>query len=394
MKAVCSIIGHTDVYDVDIQSKMQAAVDQLVAEHETVEFLVYPNGALSSAFLLAALRARTNCPQKITISFVSLHGVVERMGSQDRAYFYISDQLVIADIQVPKTNDGAILYKKMLLWITQNSTHIISYFYDMLYDPDRQLVKHARMPDISLSTPETETAILEAAVHMTEKEQIIFQKMNEGCTLQEAGGAIGVGKERARQILLHGCRTIRTGLMRRRNRALAAEGGPQKRTCGLFALGEATYDSLTIFKRTIHFLLSTYDISDIFVEQSYVRSPFIFELVGSAGSASFMGFRGPHITALVRGGVVSEDDNDLDAVKTMLCPPCQAVGYISRADSSDFDVIAEMIERTNFCIYNSSATPYADKIRKCAAQTKQTVLLDISGFGEGSGTVRKREDMQ
>ena len=205
--AVCSFIGHRDVYDVDMISRMQAAIDQLTAENETIEFLVYPDWIFSYIFLLAAMRARTKYPQKVTITLVSRH-TTEQMNSEELPYFYISDRLVIPDIQAIE-DDPPLERKRVLRWIIQKSTHMISYFYDKLYEPERRLAIGPKVLEISLTTAETETAILKAALLMKEKEQIVYQKVNEGCNLQEAGKAIGVSKERARQILQHGCRTIR-----------------------------------------------------------------------------------------------------------------------------------------------------------------------------------------
>ena len=100
-----------------------------------------------------------------------------------------------------------------------------------------------------------------------------------------------------------------------------------------------------------------------------------------------------HITALVGGGALSEDADELDTIKAALCPPCHAVGYVSSIDSEnsadDFEVIADIIERADFCICNLSATPYAEKIREYAAQTKRAVLLDISRFNDGSSIIQK-----
>ena len=38
--AICSFLGHEDVYDADIEARLQAAVNQVVAENDTVEFLL------------------------------------------------------------------------------------------------------------------------------------------------------------------------------------------------------------------------------------------------------------------------------------------------------------------------------------------------------------------
>ena len=383
--AVCSFIGHRDVYDADIISRMQAAIDQLTAESETVEFLVYTCDVFSCVFLLAAMRARTKYPKKVTITFVTRH-TTEQMNREEKSYYYVSDKLVMPDIH-PLEDAPALKHKRMLQWIIQRSTHVISYFYDTLHESRNHLVTSPKAQEIRLTSADTETAILKAALLMKEKEQIVYQKMNEGCTLKEAGKAIGVSGERARQILQYGCRTIREELTRRYSRALAAERG-RERTCGLFALGEATYDSLTCFKRIIVFLLCRYNASDIYVEQSYVHSGFLFAL-------NCIRLHEMHITALVGGGALSEDAGEMDTIKAALCPPCHAVGYTSSADSEnnadDFEVIADMIERLDFCVCNLSATPYAEKIREYAAQTKRGVLLDISRFSNSGSVAQEQE---
>lgn len=39
--AICSFFGHKDVYDADIDTMLQSAVEKVVEENKTVEFLVY-----------------------------------------------------------------------------------------------------------------------------------------------------------------------------------------------------------------------------------------------------------------------------------------------------------------------------------------------------------------
>ena len=379
--AVCSFIGHEDVYDTNIKSRMQETVNQLVAGHENTEFLIYQGGTFSYIFLLAVLKIRAQYPKKVTITFVSVHDSPHEMLDCDKVYFYMSDRLVMPSVQPSQKNDAALGRRKMLKWVLQNSTHIISYFYGTLYDPNRQTVDGPNTLEISLTTHETETAILEAASHINEKEQVVYRKMNEGCTLREAGNAVGVSGGRARQILQHGCRIIRGELWQRYSRALTADQ-KQRPACGLFALGESTYESLTRFKLIMDFLISTYNVGDVYVEHKYAHSGFLFALLHA--SAPILSLHKTHTTALVGGEPLSEDGDDLNAIKASLCPPCHAVGYVSHADSgncnSDFDVIADMIERTDFCICNLNATPHAEKIRKYAAKTKRTVLLDMSRF--------------
>ena len=42
--AVCSFIGHEEVYDADLEHRLQTVVEQIIEYHETVEFLIYPRG--------------------------------------------------------------------------------------------------------------------------------------------------------------------------------------------------------------------------------------------------------------------------------------------------------------------------------------------------------------
>lgn len=377
--AVCSFIGHRDVYDVDIESRVQPVIDRLVDSQEAVELFIYPQGDFSYVFLLAALRARVKCPQKVTVTLVSYHGAMGQMDQQELVYSYVSDKVILLNMQDVR-GDGSILQRrKMLQWIVQNSTHLISYCYDALFDIAVQPVEDRETLEvINLAVPETEKAIPKATALMTEKEKSIYQKVIGGCTLKEAGEAIGMGSGRARQIMQHGCRTLRTDLRWQCGRALAAARQKQgPRTCGLFALGEVTYQSLVRFRRMMELLISAYDAHSVYVEQPLISSGFLYVLAEPA-SLRFISRWKVHITALVGA---AKTDGDLDAIKTSSCPPCDAVGYVSRADSggntSDFNVIADMIERMDFCICNLSVTPHAEKIKQYAARTKRAVLLDI-----------------
>ena len=378
---VCSFAGHKEVYDADLVSRMQAEVDRLVKEHEAVEFLVYPCGGYSYAFLLATLRVRTNYPEKVTITFVSRHSETGAMTSRELTYSYISDQVIPLDLKDAKINDPIIGDRRLLRWVVQKSTHLITYFYDRLYDVNSHSMKSLEAQEvISLTTHKTEDAILEAALRMTEKEQLVFQKMGEGCTLKETGKSFGIGSERARQILQHGCRTIREELGRRYRRALTAEKPSAPRTWGLFTLGPASYESLTRFKHIMVLLASEYDACDIYVEQSCVSSGFLFVLTDST-CLPYREHEKIHITALIGPDALPENDHAPDIIKETLCPPCHAVGYVSRADpgdcGADFDIIADMIERMDFCLCDLSSTPFSEKIRAYAARTRRTVLLDM-----------------
>lgn len=370
--AVCSFIGHEQVYDTDLEYRLQAVVEQIIERHEAVEFLIYPRGKFYYLCMLAALRARTCFPQKVTITLVLLENNAKNM----KVPSFVPDKVVILQFSPSKKNDFTRPRKKLLKWSIQKSTHLISYNYDKLHDAEIYIPKGQAAPNIiSLASPETEEAILETTPLMTRREQIVFQSMSEGYSLTEAGKMLGISRERARQLLQHGCRTIREHLSLRCNRELAAEQKQGEHTCGLFILGEATYNSLSRFKRIFDFLTSAYGTKYIHVEQSYIHSSFIFVLTISY-------YNTLHITGMINDKSLAESNVDLDHMLERFCPPCHAVGCVSPAglenNSDGLDVIANMLEQTDFCVCDLSATPHAERIQKYAAEVKRTVLLDLS----------------
>lgn len=69
--AVCSFLGHRHIYGHDVQLRLQAAVNHLVEENDSVEFLLYlwkSTEPFYALCLLAALRAKQCAPQKVTLT--------------------------------------------------------------------------------------------------------------------------------------------------------------------------------------------------------------------------------------------------------------------------------------------------------------------------------------
>lgn len=377
--AVCSFIGHREIFDADIESKLQLAVNTLVKEYESVEFMIYPRDRFYHFCLLAALRVRTFYPGKVAIVIVLPIGEENYL----KIPSCVADKTISLCFGAARKENPSLPVKKTLRWLYENSTHLITYNYEKLFDSDCVLPKKTAPPEIiSLISSETEAAILKVVPRLKEKEQIVFNIINEGGTLKNAGMALGVSQERARQHLIAGQKTIKMYLRQRRTEAGFVEPGWQKRTCGLFALGEPMHDTLTKFKDIIRFLDLIYDALDIYVEFAYAASCFSSALANHSPPPYYLICRKPHITAMASRRAWPEDDDSLDMIPARLCPPCHAVGYVSRVDSMDcgeiFDVIADMIERMDFCLCDLSSTPFAEKIREYAARTQRTVLLDMS----------------
>ena len=365
--AVCSFIGHNKVYDVDMDARLQAAVEQVVSENETVEFLFYSHRSedFYNACLLAALQAPSQHPEKVTITVVQFEGWERQIPScmVDRE---ISPQL-------PEINGRKKTYAQQFQWTMQSSTHLIRYVYKTLYEMGMPVIRandRKRMKIIDITSPETEQAIIENSKLIKEREQVIFNAVNNGCSHKEAGKLLGISHEGARRLLYEGSKTIRKNLIRRRLTLMKTLKVGQ-RACGLFALGEPTYEAMQTFKELAEFLISSLGIRKFYIEQEYVRYAFTFVLK----KASF--FYNAHVTAVISVSVPSEDD-----AEKLCCPPCDAVIYAGRADSvngdASFDAIADMLERTCLCICNLSSASNTEAIRAYAAHPGRAALVDIS----------------
>ena len=68
--AVCSFLGHWSVYDADIEYRLQAAVDEVVRQNESVDFWLHPWGEFFNYCFLAVLRAKTRSPQTVKICLI------------------------------------------------------------------------------------------------------------------------------------------------------------------------------------------------------------------------------------------------------------------------------------------------------------------------------------
>lgn len=96
--AVCSFIGHEQVYDTDLEYRLQAVVEQIIERHEAVEFLIYPRGKFYYLCMLAALRARTCFPKKVTITLI----LPENNAKNTKVPSFVPDKVVILQFSPSK----------------------------------------------------------------------------------------------------------------------------------------------------------------------------------------------------------------------------------------------------------------------------------------------------
>ena len=380
--AVCSFLGHSGIYDADIDAVLQTAVEQLSVEYGYVDFWIYPHGKFTERCLLAALRAKTHYPTRVTITLA-----VPLIRSEDYSEQNISgipfcmiDKVITHEVPPPSQRDYSVSYKKMMQWIMENSTHLICYIYKNIYTQENQLLKIAKNKSkaeiISITNAETKQFIMESSVFMSDRERFIFNKMNEGKRPTEAAALVGLSIERSRQVLYHGCKMIRRKLDWRYYKTLT-EKDQRGMACGIFGIGEATEETLSSFIHTVSFLIFTYGIKDFYVEYSCARSDFVHALTSCTTLHHPI-----HITAVTGSRVHPESHDAPGNIAEAVCPPCDAlecIGWTDRDNTSDnFRVIADIADRSDFCICNTSAYLLTTDLQKHVFQNKTTILLDLS----------------
>lgn len=363
--AICCFIGHSKVYDGDIDDRLQAAVGQVMAAAEAVEFWLYTagNDEFFNRCLLAVMRAQTSEPDRVRIRFVQRR-------AQEDALTRLFDGVIVPPFPEKEHKNGFNSGKRERQWMVKEATHVIRYIYDTLYDASQPVIRtRSGQTLIDITSAETEAAILAYAAAMPEKARSVFQTLCAGGTLLEAGAALGVSQERARQLLQHGCREPRRQLHLRAAAARREWGDTRERACGLFSLGEPTDAAVGRLKRYVGFLMTTFDIKKFYIEQAYIDSAFTAALMQAAA----------HVVPRIIG-VVSGRDQGADDLWDRYCPPCNAVLCVSSAEPgaevAKLAVLNELTMRPHFCICDLSAENAAE--RAAIARKNGAVLLDLS----------------
>lgn len=380
--AVCSFLGHRYICDPNVRLRLQAAVNQVVEENESVEFLHYTWGAKEPFYdlcLMTALRARQCAPQKVTLTLVATR-------SELNGHLAGSPLASLVDrvlpISVSADNDPIMAMKKSLHWMAKHSTHIINGFYEDLFDTDDLALDLARRKEdvqiINIAAPELERAILACSEQLPERERVIFQTRKSGCTQKETGKQLGLTVSRIQQIERGINKQLREMLGATGLRTPIAHRKPW--ICSIFALGGADYKNLSFFADCVRFLTARYPIDQFCVEAEAVQSGFMFAL-----QQSMPLYHKIPITAVAWDAGSNQDDMEYD-LKAGFCPPCdraESIGGVPAADSR-IRTILELMDRSMFCICDLSASAYAQQILAHLPQTRQAVLLDI-----GKGAVNR-----
>ena len=377
--AVCLFLGHWDMFDADIDSRLQEAVECVVQKNKQVEFLVYASGygQFYHRCLLAALRAKARQPQDITITLVLHEEAYEKYLLQKPGSIPMCmiDKIVTPHFGDSNDSNTARRYIKVLRWLLDRSNYLISYLYKDLCSPANRLLDYAQKKAghtaLDITSSAIRQAILECVPRLSGREQFVFQKYVENHHIQGIDEALS--KARVQQLLNRGCREVRGILRRRYDEERALQRRNQAVTCSVFAVGGATYETLKVFGSVAYFLIENYGVREFYVAEEYCHTGFMNILERLSTSQHRL-----HITAVISQG------GGWDTPSGRFSPPFDTVEQ-AEPSSSDSSIDKFLLKKGDFCICRLPSASLTKEAQNCSSLSKWTVLLDTSKLCVKSG---------
>jgi len=369
--AVCSFLGiWSEIIDLGMQEKLANTAKTIASENDIVDFMIYFDQNLFNQYLEASLEAKTRYPQKVTVTLVLTSiEMYRKFQLQLSAPLCMFDRVIVLSNYIKDVDENTL--QKVSRWMIHRSTHVISYIYLRLYELDNLELEYAKKQPglhiIDVTTKETTQLIEEMMSNLSDREQLIFQKLQEGCTLIAIGKILGITTERVRQIRRKATYAIRRNL----RTSIEKEQAKKKLVCGIFMLAEndsyISYQTGTSFEHTVNYLFKEYGISHFKIAIEYRNSCFMNILERLKITAR----REVSITLVTTG------DTDLEPNERIICDCVENIDTTFSKKEPKLSIVQNMMEQSSFCLCSLSAFPFSNEIRSYAAKVENIALLDI-----------------
>ena len=381
--AVCSFMGHINLYDWGLEEKLRKAVAQLVRGQEEVEFLFPPGaGAFHDLCAAAALEAKQRHPdKKITLTLVVRAEEREKY-TADEPEEEAAVLACMAD-RVISPPDGT--RQSAQRWTVERSTHFISYFYAGLHVPEARYARLARSRGLTvtdLTDPETAAFIARRADGLEEDARRLLRGIGGGRTLKELAQEAGVCVPTVRRRIQRACGTLRRQAEQRRLDMAPADAGTPA-VCGVFALGRVTDRRLYVLEQTALYLVRRYHVTRFEVAEEYCHSGYM-QILRSISEV----YRDVRIVGITRYPEPTQEAWRL--IVSDFVPPCHEVENfdpgVRRVGAKMLRLMKFIIKRSDFCLCALADNAFAESICRTAAKCGGVKLLDMSrGGGEDKG---------
>lgn len=367
--AVCMFLGHNDYFESNINEKIIDAVETVVQQENEIDFH-FINTDISEKFphlaILAVHKAKFRYPQKkITITCVTHY--------EDREWFvktlktncaylpssFIDRVISYPFMPVPKTNpnDCTFATRQIRQQEVLQADYIISYVYSTLDTPlNRRLSAGKRNGAVILdvANEDTNLYIIEATNLLPPRQKYIHQAFINGQPIKQIGESLGVSPNAIRPHLHKSSRTIQKYLRDRMFQQLQANRPTGPHICCLPLMDTVSDCAMKPLNKAIDYLIKNNLVTNFVIMQEYPALEQIFALQDFI--QRFTGNNLPVQICTTKAGNTQQQ---------MLLE------------------IKELIEQSDFCICDLSATPYAKEIIQFAGSARRAIIIDIGdSYGE------------
>lgn len=280
----CCFLGQSQVYDKDIEKRLNKAVAEIAQANTSVRFLFCGLDAdnkasyFDYAFTAVYLAEQANPQKKI---FQSIVVEKEKRGSfiaglcnwRAEVPSFMVDE-VLSPPWVQEEHTRSAYEQRIRNWVIERSDYLISYQYDCLCDyrymADKNLLT-AEKSIIDITAPTTRDAIHEKYALLPSQTQAAMELMLEGKTVPEIADALGIIENEAEKLLSQGTRTVQEAMAE-------DEIHPKKGRCAVFALGPECYENLCLFHTTVRYLMLHKNVRTYYVYEAYLNSTYQYVL--------------------------------------------------------------------------------------------------------------------
>lgn len=371
--AVCSFIGHKDIYDEDIYERLTRAVFDIVRQEDTVEFQFCSPGYFYALCLAAVLEAKQFFLRKnISVSFVTKNKSREYL-KQNRKEIPVSiaDKIISPPpgILSESKRDATLEGKQLERWVIRRSTHIISYIYPVFFDASYKQYKYAQKQNIAMTeiaNPKMAEEIHGKIPFLPERQKAVITMQLAHRPWKQIAEACGISIKTARSDATGACGQLQRGSAKGFLETLR-HNLHQPIVCGIMAMDEAGYNSLHSFEQAVLFLHRTYHIVHFKLAWGYCHSGYLYILEKLAGR-----FRGFKITVLA--GTGAEDVGNI--------PPCFAIEHITPETGAVYSgqagTLKTLLEQSDFCICGLPRKTTGCGTAEQLAEAQRIKVLDIN----------------
>ena len=267
----CSFLGHSKLYDpnIKIYGNLNLTIRKLIMNHDEIEFLIYQMGTYHmgefyNLCLAAIMEAKQRYPVKkfifTKIKDPKIGNDLCEKGKVIPDYFY--DKTI-----APFDNYTTIHLKQILRWIISKSHLLLCYIYKDFYDynSEYEYAQKNNLTIFNMIDTDTEEYITRSINLLSEREQFIINKMNNGHSFRAIGELYKISGTAIRQSNLKARFKLKKFALDKLQQNANEPYHPV--VCGILLLTLPTADIIKAVNQTCYFLIQQYNVSVFLIEQ-------------------------------------------------------------------------------------------------------------------------------